>query len=175
MTPSCDERQLQSECHDRGAICAGARAQFPTSARVMARSNGSVDPLRRSRDGRRDRVRDVRCDEGRMQGPATLRSMRIAAGIAFATLVCVTVVRAAQSVDSRESRVDSLFAEWNKPDSPGCSVAVGKQGAVVLERVYGMANLELGVPIRPACVFGAAAISKAFTALSIMLLAQRGR
>ena len=101
--------------------------------------------------------------------------MRIAAGIAAAALIGASVVRAAQSVDSVESRVDKLFAEWNKPDSPGCSLAAARDGAVVLERTYGMANLELGVPIRPASVFEAASISKAFTATSVMLLAQRGR
>jgi len=79
------------------------------------------------------------------------------------------------SAESIEARVDGLFAQWNKPDSPGCSVAVARNGAVVYERGYGMANLELGVPIGPTSVFEAASISKAFTAMSILLLAQRGR
>jgi len=38
-----------------------------------------------------------------------------------------------------------------------------------------MASLELGVPITPASVFNVASISKQFTAMSIMLLAQRGQ
>jgi CubicO group peptidase (beta-lactamase class C family) len=87
-----------------------------------------------------------------------------------------TVARAqSPSGESVEARVDRLFAQWNKPDSPGCSVAVGRNGAVLYERRYGMANLELGVPIGPTSVFEAASISKAFTAMSILLLAQRGR
>ena len=73
------------------------------------------------------------------------------------------------------SAVDKLFAQWNRPDSPGCSIGVSRHGAVVYERGYGMANLELGVPITPASVFHVASISKQFTAMSIMLLAQRGR
>lgn len=80
-----------------------------------------------------------------------------------------------RSVQSIEARIDKLFAQWNKPDSPGCSVAVGRNSVVVFERGYGMANLELGVPITPQSVFEAASISKAFTAMSIMLLAQGGR
>lgn len=79
------------------------------------------------------------------------------------------------SAESFESRVDKLFAQWNKPDSPGCSVAFGRNRVAVFERGYGMANLELGVPITPQSVFEAASISKAFTAMSIMLLAQQGR
>jgi CubicO group peptidase (beta-lactamase class C family) len=73
------------------------------------------------------------------------------------------------------ARVDQLFAEWNRPDSPGCSLGVSKNGAPVYERGYGMANLELRVPITPASVFPAASISKQFTAMSILLLAERGQ
>ncbi len=77
--------------------------------------------------------------------------------------------------DSTTARVDELFAEWNKPDSPGCSVGVSQNGAIVYERGYGMANLELGVPITPASVFSVASVSKQFTAMSVVLLAQQGR
>src|SRR2546425_2328146 len=38
-----------------------------------------------------------------------------------------------------------------------------------------MANLELGVPIPPASIFHAASVSKQFTAMSIVLLAERGQ
>lgn len=70
--------------------------------------------------------------------------------------------------------VDQLFAEWNRTDSPGCSLAVSRNGTVVYEHGYGMANLELGVPITSASVLPAASISKQFTAMCILLLAQRG-
>jgi CubicO group peptidase (beta-lactamase class C family) len=72
-------------------------------------------------------------------------------------------------------RVDRLFAQWNRPDSPGCSLAVSQSAVPVYERGYGMANLELGVPITPATVFHVSSISKQFTAMCILLLAQRGR
>src|SRR6266567_3304899 len=49
------------------------------------------------------------------------------------------------------TRVDKLFAEWNRSDSPGCSLGVSQNGVVVYERGYGMANLELGVPITLSC------------------------
>jgi CubicO group peptidase (beta-lactamase class C family) len=73
------------------------------------------------------------------------------------------------------SRVDRFFAEWNRSDSPGCSLGVSKNGVLVYEHAYGMANLELGVPITPASVFPAASVSKQFTAMSILLLAKRGQ
>jgi CubicO group peptidase (beta-lactamase class C family) len=71
------------------------------------------------------------------------------------------------------ARVDALFSQWNTADSPGCSVGVRRNGALLHERGYGMANLELSVPISPATVFEIASISKPFTAMSIMLLAEQ--
>jgi CubicO group peptidase (beta-lactamase class C family) len=79
------------------------------------------------------------------------------------------------SGESVAARVDQLFAQWNRSDSPGCSLGVSKHGVPVYERGYGMANLELEVSITPAAVFPAASISKQFTAMSILLLAQRGQ
>jgi CubicO group peptidase (beta-lactamase class C family) len=77
--------------------------------------------------------------------------------------------------DSNAARVDALFAPWNKPDSPGCSVGVSRDGAPVYEHGYGMANLDYGIPITPATVFHVASVSKQFTAMSVLLLAQRGQ
>ena len=79
---------------------------------------------------------------------------------------------AAQSVNAD---VDKLFAKWNRSGSPGCSLGVRRNGVSVYERGYGMANLELEVPITPASIFHVASISKQFTAMSILLLAQRGQ
>jgi CubicO group peptidase (beta-lactamase class C family) len=84
------------------------------------------------------------------------------------------VVRRNRSTEPSHPRIDALFAPWNRPDSPGCAVAVGHNGQAVYERGYGMANLELDVPITPASAFQAASISKQFTAMSIMLLVQQG-
>lgn len=76
---------------------------------------------------------------------------------------------------SPEARVDAIFAEMDKPDSPGCAVSAMRQGAIVYKRGYGMANLEYGVPITPASVFHVASVSKQFTAFAIALLAAEGK
>ncbi len=79
------------------------------------------------------------------------------------------------SAESVTTRVDELFAPWNRSDSPGCSLGVSQNGAVVYERGYGMANLESGIAITPSSAFHAASVSKQFTAMSILLLVQRGK
>ncbi|MBN8638187.1 MAG: serine hydrolase [Anaerolineae bacterium] len=71
--------------------------------------------------------------------------------------------------------LDSLFAEWDKPDSPGCALSVVQHGRITYARGYGRAHLEYAVPITPASVFHIASISKQFTALAIALLEQDGR
>ena len=73
------------------------------------------------------------------------------------------------------STVDKLFAQWDKPDTPGCALAVIKDGQITYKRGYGTANLELAVPIATSSVFNAGSISKPFTAMSILMLAQQGK
>ena len=77
--------------------------------------------------------------------------------------------------DPPAARVDRLFASLQGPASPGCSVGVSRGGATILERAYGTANLEHGVPITPASVFHVASVTKPFTAMSVLLLARDGR
>ncbi|MDF1503437.1 serine hydrolase domain-containing protein [Roseisolibacter sp. H3M3-2] len=73
------------------------------------------------------------------------------------------------------ARVDSLFDRWRGTDRPGCAVGVSDRGRVVLERAYGMADLESGVAMAPATVVHAASLAKSVTALAVLLLEQEGR
>jgi CubicO group peptidase (beta-lactamase class C family) len=72
-------------------------------------------------------------------------------------------------------RIDRIFAEFTRPGSPGCAVAVSRAGAMLHSRAYGLANLEDTVPLRPTSVFYAASISKQFTGTVIALLLAEGR
>ena len=81
---------------------------------------------------------------------------------------------ASSRTDSADARLDPLFAAWNRADSPGCGVGVSRNGAVIFEHGYGMASLERRVPITPSTVFHLASITKAFTAMSVLLAAERG-
>ena len=72
-------------------------------------------------------------------------------------------------------RVDSLFASYDRRDSPGCALAVIRDGATAYTRGYGMASLELRVPITPRTVFDIGSTAKQFAATSILLLEQQGK
>ncbi|MCI0525712.1 MAG: beta-lactamase family protein [Acidobacteria bacterium] len=71
-------------------------------------------------------------------------------------------------------KVDRLFAQWDKSDSPGCAIGVIKDGKFVHKRGYGSANLDYNAPLSPESVFYIASTSKQFTAASILLLVRRG-
>jgi CubicO group peptidase (beta-lactamase class C family) len=78
------------------------------------------------------------------------------------------------TVTTPTAAIDALFAEWDKPDSPGCALAVIRDGEITYQRGYGMADLENNTPITPDSVFYIASVSKQFTAASVLLLAQSG-
>jgi CubicO group peptidase (beta-lactamase class C family) len=95
-------------------------------------------------------------------------------------MVCLAVILSLAAchrspADSATARVDKLFAEWNRTDSPGCAVGISRNGSVLYEHGYGMANLERRVPITPVTVFPIASTSKSFTAMSVVLAAERGQ
>jgi CubicO group peptidase (beta-lactamase class C family) len=70
-------------------------------------------------------------------------------------------------------KVDRLFTQWDKPESPGCALAIIQNGEIIYKRGYGMANLEYNIPISPSSVFDIGSNSKQFTAMCIVLLARQ--
>jgi CubicO group peptidase (beta-lactamase class C family) len=99
-------------------------------------------------------------------------------GLALCLLMCFATgeARAAGGNDvALSERVDRIFANWSKPESPGLSVAVVREDQVVHLRGYGLASLEFNVPNAPSTVFHVASLSKQFTAFAIHLLAQDGQ
>ena len=84
-------------------------------------------------------------------------------------------VAAQTDVGPLAALTDQVFAHLDMPDAPGCTFAAMRDGSIIYSRAFGMANLELGVPLTPQSVFEIASVSKQFTAASIALLALRGQ
>ncbi len=102
-----------------------------------------------------------------------MHRMRLVATTITALLAC-TPLHSQETEPSVEVRVDEVFARWDTTNSPGCAVAVVKDGTIAYSHGYGMANLDHDVPIRTDTVFHVASVSKEFTAASIALLALEG-
>ena len=65
--------------------------------------------------------------------------------------------------------------EMDSQHIPGLSLAVVRNGRLVLAKGYGKASVELDAPTTPATLFALASVSKQFTAAAIMLLVEQGK
>lgn len=73
------------------------------------------------------------------------------------------------------SEFDRLLSEQFKPGETGCAALVAKNGQIIYKKAFGMANLELNVPMQPDMVFRIGSITKQFTAVSILQLMEQGK
>src|ERR1035437_5809886 len=80
---------------------------------------------------------------------------------------------ASDRTDTLPPRVDALFQDLNLPGSPGASVMIIQGGKVVLAKGYGLANLEERIPCGTNTNFRLASVTKQFTAMAVMILAER--
>src|ERR1700685_3367478 len=80
----------------------------------------------------------------------------------------------AAASDILTQKVDQIFSVYDKPGSPGCSLGVIRDGDFVYRRAYGLATLELLVPLSPQSVFYMGSVSKQFTAAAVVLAAEQG-
>lgn len=78
------------------------------------------------------------------------------------------------STSEFSDNVDRLFQQWDNPNSPGMALAVVKDGNIIYENGYGMADLSFDIPITPTTKFRIASSSKQFTSMAIMLLEADG-
>ncbi|HZM03060.1 MAG TPA: serine hydrolase domain-containing protein [Candidatus Saccharimonadales bacterium] len=71
--------------------------------------------------------------------------------------------------------IDRLFAEFSSPEAPGIAVSVIKDSEILVSKGYGAANLETGMACSPRTNFRLASVTKQFTAMAVMILAERGK
>ncbi|MCA1595041.1 MAG: beta-lactamase family protein, partial [Chloroflexi bacterium] len=83
-------------------------------------------------------------------------------------LCCILLVLTLLIADPRSVRADRIDryiqGQMKLHQIPGLSLAVLKNGKVIKERGYGLANVELGVPVTPETGFEIGSITKPFTA-----------
>jgi CubicO group peptidase (beta-lactamase class C family) len=99
---------------------------------------------------------------------ATSASFRRTALLAWCALISAPAISAQEF--KPDPRVDSLFAAWSRPNSPGCALGIVRDGHFIYERGYGMANLDYDIPNSPRLVYYVGSDSKQFTAAAIALL-----
>jgi len=99
--------------------------------------------------------------------------------VVIALSVCFALAAALSAFDGPPAapdpaKVDAVFAKWTA-NTPGCAVGVAEDGKPVLEKAYGMADLEHDAPNAADTIFEAGSVSKQFTAAAVLLLAREGK
>ncbi len=78
-------------------------------------------------------------------------------------------------MSSPNAIIDHLFADFSLPGVPGVSVMVIRNGEEILTANYGLANLETAAPCLGNTNYRLASVTKEFTAMAVMILAERGK
>ncbi len=106
--------------------------------------------------------------------------MKTILSVAFAALLAAAPAHAhpahahpAHAQDTTTD-VDKIFS-WVTPATPGCAVAVSHHGQLLVNRAYGLADLERDVPITPDTVFDIGSVQKQFVAAAVLLLVEEGQ
>ena len=74
-----------------------------------------------------------------------------------------------------QQRIDRIFNAAVPSGAPGCVVGVQRGGELLFRGAYGLASLELAVPLTPRSRFRIASVSKQFTVTAVLMLAAQGR
>ena len=102
--------------------------------------------------------------------------------VAVATLTSLTAMVSCNNTPTltkdeiASQKVDSLFTERYAPQpNPGGAVLILKGDSIIFDKGYGIADTELNTQIDGNTFFNIASVSKQFTAVAILKLAQEGK
>jgi hypothetical protein len=85
-------------------------------------------------------------------------------------LLCVSV-----QTQTASERLDAFLGKWDQKDSPGMAVLLIRDGRIEYRKNLGLADVETGAPITSDSQFQLGSVTKAFTAMAIMILADEGK
>ena len=74
-----------------------------------------------------------------------------------------------------EADIDNIFNQAYPANSPGATVLIAKDDKIIYRKAFGMANLELNVPMKLENVLQLASITKQFTSVAILMLLEQGK
>jgi CubicO group peptidase (beta-lactamase class C family) len=93
----------------------------------------------------------------------------------LAIAICGMCLRATAQED-RAAKADAAVEAQRKAQKiPGVSLAVCRNGKIVTASGYGLANVELDVPVTPETIFQTGSVGKQFTSMAVMMLVEEGR
>ncbi|MCT4606127.1 MAG: beta-lactamase family protein [Marinisporobacter sp.] len=89
-------------------------------------------------------------------------------------LLCIAGIFIFQLCGSKEKKMDLLFRQFNNEDAPSASVMVIKDGEILFNKSYGLADIKRKIPANENTNYRIGCMTKAFTTMSIMMLKEKG-
>jgi CubicO group peptidase (beta-lactamase class C family) len=86
---------------------------------------------------------------------------------------CATLALSQSSIDSAVA--EYVKAEMERQHIPGLALLVTRDGKVVRSEGFGLANVEVQVPVKPETIFQSGSVGKQFTATAVMMLVEAGK
>lgn len=100
----------------------------------------------------------------------------LAAVFVFLTGASPSTGALAPLTDAQVASIDRFMTtEMARTHVPGAAVGVYSRGTILLAKGYGLANVELGVPVKPQTIFQSGSVGKQFVSAAIMMLVEQGR
>src|SRR3954468_127151 len=91
----------------------------------------------------------------------------------FALLLLFVAVRSFAATHAE--KIDALISAYNKMRQFNGSALVAEKGSVILQKGYGLANMEWQIPNTPDTKFRLGSITKQFTSMIVMQLVSEGK
>jgi CubicO group peptidase (beta-lactamase class C family) len=100
------------------------------------------------------------------------------------TVVCLSVVahgdiRTLSSPELTPEQVASIdryvTAEMGREHIPGTAIGIYRRGQILMAKGYGLADVELNVPVKPETLFQSGSVGKQFVSAAVMMLVEQGK
>lgn len=103
--------------------------------------------------------------------------MNFSKQVIFVALFLLSYHVFAQKINTEElsAHFDKILVEQFKQNETGATVLVARNGQIIYKKAFGMANLELDIPMQVDNVFWIASMGKQFTAVAILQLIDQGK
>lgn len=95
--------------------------------------------------------------------------------LAFSAEIAFAQASPAKTTGDKPAAIDGLFRDYDRPDAPGASVIVISKGKVLFKKSYGLADPEKKTKSTTQTNYRLASCTKQFTAMAIMILAERNK
>lgn len=93
-------------------------------------------------------------------------------------MICIMITSCtnkSDNIDKVIAQCDAMFTTLYPENEPGAAALIMKGDSIIFEKGYGIANMETMTPIDGNTFFNIASVSKQFSAVALIMLAQEGK